>query len=97
MRRQAAALSAFFVLAGCTGQEASDRLRHDLPTVEVVDIIHARFPCYSPDFHFYGYRFRLRVQGRYGYGDICMNLSTREWTWVILPGYDLPPLTPGRQ
>jgi hypothetical protein len=54
MRRQAAALSGFFVLAGCSGQEASDRLRQDMPTVEVVDIIHARFPCYSPDFHFYG-------------------------------------------
>ena len=96
MCRAAVVLMILLILAACTPQEATLRLKNDLP-VDSVEIIHARFPCYSPDFHFYGYRFRLRVQGKYGYGDICMNLSTREWTWVILPGYDLPPLTPGRQ
>ena len=40
-----AVLLAPFLLAGCAGQEARTRLAHDLPSVESVEIAHARFPC----------------------------------------------------
>jgi hypothetical protein len=48
----------------------------------------------SPDFRLYGYRFRVRAKTDWSFGDICWNFSTRQWTWVMLPGYVLSHLTP---
>src|SRR6266481_2428197 len=76
------------ILSGCTQEEAAASLRGDLQ-VDEFEIIHARFPCRSPDMHFFGYRFRIGLKGEYAYGDICWNASAREWTWQILPRY--PP------
>ena len=87
-------LLSFLVLGGCMGQEASTRLTQDLRGVEAVEIIHARFPCFSPEFHLYGYRFRVRAKTDWSFGDICWNFSTRQWTWVMLHGYVLSHLTP---
>ena len=84
-------LLSFLVLGGCMGQEASTRLWG----VEAVEIIHARFPCFSPDFHLYGYRFRvLSKKPEWSFGDICWDFSTRQWTWAMPPGYELSNLTP---
>jgi hypothetical protein len=93
--KRSAALLSFLLLGGCSGHEASRRLGQDLRGVEAVEIIHARFPCFSPDFHLYGYRFRVRSKKpEWSYGDICWDYSTRQWTWVMLPGYELSNLTP---
>jgi hypothetical protein len=46
-------------MSGCTREEATASLRADLQADEL-EIIHARFPCRSPDMHFFGYRFRIR-------------------------------------
>jgi hypothetical protein len=83
-----AAILSCLVLAGCsTGQDAIAHLAPDLPDVERIDIIHARFPCFSPDFHLYGYRFRVTSKKTHqgSYGDICWNFSTRQWTWGDTP------------
>jgi hypothetical protein len=48
MRRAAAVLLAFLILSGCTREEARARLQDDIPA-DTIDIIHARFPCRSPD------------------------------------------------
>jgi hypothetical protein len=93
-RKAAAALLSCLVLGGCTGGDARTRLAQDLPNVENFELVHARFPCFSPDFHFYGYRFRVRTKADWSFGDICWNFATRQWTWVILPGYELSHLTP---
>jgi hypothetical protein len=92
----ASAILSCLVLAGCARQDAITHLAPELPNdVELIEIIHARFPCFSPDFHLYGYRFRVAPKGHlWSYGDICWNFSTRQWTWVILPGYELSHLTP---
>jgi hypothetical protein len=93
--KTATALLSFLLLGGCTGQEASTRLAQNLPNVENIELVHARFPCFSPDFHLYGYRFRVRAKTpEWSYGDICWDFSTRQWTWVMLPGYELSHLTP---
>src|ERR1700758_5619024 len=92
MRRAAAALLGFLVLSGCTREEARARLQDDIHA-DTIDIIHARFPCHSPDLHFFGYRFRVILKGEYGDGDICWNLSTRQWSWRFLPGQSLSRLT----
>jgi hypothetical protein len=91
--RVCAVLGAFLMLGGCTPQEATARLKHDIPA-DTLEIIHARFPCRSPDLHFFGYRFRVKVKEEYGDGDVCWNFSTRQWTWRILPEYGLSRLNP---
>jgi hypothetical protein len=93
MRRAAAAFLAFLALSGCTREEARARLQGDIHA-DTIDIIHARFPCHSPDLHFFCYRFRVIEKGEYGDGDICWNMSTRQWTWRILPGQSLSRLNP---
>jgi hypothetical protein len=93
MRRAAATFLAFLALGGCTREEARARLQDDIHA-DTIDIIHARFPCHSPDLHFFGYRFRVIEKGEYGDGDICWNMSTHQWTWRILPGQSLSRLNP---
>ena len=93
MRRAAATFLAFLALGGCTREEARARLQGDIHA-DTIDIIHARFPCRSPDLHFFGYRFRVIEKGEYGDGDICWTISTRQWTWRILPGQSLSRLNP---
>ena len=93
MRRAAATFLAFLALSGCTREEARARLQDDIHA-DTIDIIHARFPCHSPDLHFFGYRFRVIEKGEYGDGDICWNMSTRQWSWRILPGQSLSRLNP---
>jgi hypothetical protein len=78
--------AAVLILSGCTREEAIARLKADLQADEF-EIIHARFPCRSPDMHFFGYRFRIGVKGQYAYGDVCWDASAREWSWQILPEY----------
>src|SRR5262249_54814619 len=58
------------ILSGCTREEAIAKLKADLPADEF-EIIHARFPCRSPDMHFFGYRFRIRVEKEWADGDVC--------------------------
>jgi hypothetical protein len=93
MRRVAAVLVTFLILGGCTRQEATARLKADLP-VDTIEIIHARFPCRSPELHFFGYRFRISLKGEFSDGNICWNFSTRQWTWRILPEHSLSRLNP---
>jgi hypothetical protein len=93
MRRAAATFLAFLALSGCTREEARARLQGDIHA-DTIDIIHARFPCHSPDLHFFGYRFRVIEKREYGDGDICWNMSTRQWSWRILPGHGLSRLNP---
>jgi len=88
---KSALLAAFLILSGCTREEATASLRADLP-VDEFEIIHARFPCRSPDMHFFGYRFRVRLTGESAYGNICWDLSGRKWTWQILPEHRLSRL-----
>jgi hypothetical protein len=38
---------------------------------------------------FFGYRFRIKVQGEYADGYICWDVSDRKWTWQILREYPL--------
>ena len=93
MRRVAATFLAFLALSGCSREEARARLQGDIHA-DTIDIIHARFPCHSPDLHFFGYRFRVILKGEFGDGDICWNISTRQWSWRILPGQSLSRLNP---
>jgi hypothetical protein len=79
------------ILSGCTREEAIAGLRAELH-VDEFEIIHARFPCRSPDMHFFGYRFRIGVKGQYAYGAVCWDSSAREWSWQILPEYPLSRL-----
>jgi hypothetical protein len=93
MVRVAAALAIFLVLSGCSREDATARLKSDLP-VDIIEIIHARFPCRSPDLHFFGYRFRAGSKAELSEGDICWNFSTRQWSWRFLPGQSLSRLNP---
>jgi hypothetical protein len=93
MRRVAAALLTFLILSGCSREEATARLKDDIP-VDTIDIIHARFPCRSPGLHFFGYRFRIGLKGEFSDGDICWNFATRQWSWRILPEQSLSRLNP---
>jgi hypothetical protein len=83
--------AALLTLSGGTQEEATASLRGELQ-VDEFEIIHARFPCRSPDMHFFAYRFRIALKGEYAYGDICWNASSRQWTWQILPKYPLSRL-----
>jgi len=91
MGRTAIALVACFILSACSPQDARLHLQHDIQA-QTIDIIHARFPCRSPDLHFFGYRFRVQVKNEYGYGDVCWDLLSRSWSWYILPEYPLSNL-----
>jgi hypothetical protein len=93
LRYAAAALLTFLILSGCTREEATARLKDDIP-VDTIDIIHARFPCRSPELHFFGYRFRIAVKGEFSEGEICWNFSSGQWSWRILPGQSLSRLNP---
>jgi hypothetical protein len=86
MSRAAILLATCIILAGCSQQEAIERLKRDLP-VDSIEIVHARFPCWSPEMHFFGYRFRAWSKGQGALGDICWNSLAREWTWQMLPEY----------
>jgi hypothetical protein len=86
-----ALFAALLILSGCTREEATANFRADLE-VDSFDIIHARFPCRSPEMHFFGYRFRISLTGEYADGDICWDASTGKWTWQILPEYRLSRL-----
>jgi hypothetical protein len=80
------------ILGGCTQEEeATAQIRGDLQPEDLA-IIHARFPCRSPDMHFFGYRFRIKVQGEYAEGYICRDVSDGKWTWQILREYPLSRL-----
>jgi hypothetical protein len=83
--------AALLILSGCTREEATASLRAELQ-VDEFEIIHARFPCRSPDMHFFGYRFRIGLKGEYAFGDICWDASAQKWTWQILPDYPLSRL-----
>jgi len=82
---------ALLVLSGCTREEATASLRGNLQ-VDEFEIIHARFPCRSPDMHFFGYRFRIGLKGEYAFGDICWDASSQKRTWQTLPNYPLSRL-----
>ena len=69
MSRAAILLATCIILAGCSQQEAIERLKRDLP-VDSIEIVHARFPCWSPEMHFFGYRFRAWSKGQGALGDI---------------------------
>jgi hypothetical protein len=73
MSRSVVLLVALLILGGCTREEATAQLRGDLQP-EDLEIIHARFPCRSPEMHFFGYRFRIKVQNEYADGYICWNV-----------------------
>src|SRR5262245_59658518 len=66
---RAAILLATLILAGCSQEEAIERLKRDLP-VDSIEIVHARFPCRSPEMHFFGYRFRAWSKKEFALGDI---------------------------
>ena len=91
MCRGTVVLMTLLILAACTRQEATLHLKNDLPSYSI-EIIHARFPCRSPDLHFFGYRFRALLNKEHGDGNICWNLSAQKWTWYILPEYELSHL-----
>src|SRR5262245_47050156 len=93
MPRATILLAMFLILAGCSQEEAIGRLKRDLP-VDSIEIVHARFPCRSPEMHLFGYRFRAwskkefeSSKKEFALGDICWNSLTREWTWRMLPEY----------
>jgi hypothetical protein len=83
----------FLILSACSREEATARLKEDIP-VDTVDIIHTRFPCRSPNLHFFGYRFRISSKGEFSDGDICWNFSMHQWSWRLLPGQSLSHLNP---
>jgi hypothetical protein len=93
MGRAAAVCLVLLIVSGCTHEEARTRLQDDIQA-DTIDIIHARFPCRSPDLHFFDYRFRVILKGEFGDGDICWNMSTRQWSWRILAGQSLSRLSP---
>ena len=78
------------MLAACMPDKATVRLKDDFQ-VGTVRIIHARFPCHSPDLHFFGYRFRVDAKQKFIYGDICWDLLSGKWTWSVLPEYISSP------
>jgi hypothetical protein len=91
MRRAAATFLAFLALSGCTREEARARLQDDIHA-DTIDIIHARFPCHSPDLHF----FRLPIS-RHSEGGVRRRRHLLEYFDAAMdlahpPGADsLPP------
>jgi hypothetical protein len=91
-----AILAVFLISGGCSRDDALEHLRKEVP-VDTIQIVHARFPCRSPDLHLFGYRFGVSLQQKEnGYGDICWDFATRQWTWQILPDSSLSRLNPRR-
>jgi hypothetical protein len=86
----AAILVALLAASGCSREDAVEHLKKELP-VDSIQIVHARFPCRSPDLHLFGYRFNaiLLQQREGGYGDICWDFSSRQWSWQMLPDSSL--------
>jgi hypothetical protein len=77
------------------GQEAMARLKNDIQA-DQIGIVHRRFPCRSPNLHFFGYRFRIIIKDAFAEGEVCWDFSSRKWSWRILPEYPLSrqfPLT----
>jgi hypothetical protein len=68
--RVTATLVGALILGGCKQEDATARLANDIHP-DKVEIIHARFPCRSPEIHFFGYRFRIYVKTEMALGDIC--------------------------
>jgi hypothetical protein len=91
--RVTATLVGALILGGCNQEDATARLANDIHP-DKVEIIHARFPCRSPEIHFFGYRFRIYVKAEMALGDICWDPLANEWTWQILPEYGLSRLNP---
>jgi hypothetical protein len=93
--RMAAVLAVFVAVSGCSREDAVEHLKKELP-VDSIQIIHTRFPCWSPDLHVFGYRFNaiLLQQREAGYGDICWSFSTRQWSWQMLPDSSLARFNP---
>jgi hypothetical protein len=89
--RVTATLVGALILGGCNQDAATARLANDIQP-DKVEIIHARFPCRSPEMHFFGYRFRILVKTEMALGDICWDPLAKEWTWQILPEYGLSRL-----
>ena len=89
--RVTAMLVAALMLGGCNQEDATARLANDIHP-DKVEIIHARFPCRSPEIHFFGYRFRIHMKTEMGMGDICWDPLAKEWTWQVLPEYGLSRL-----
>jgi len=85
-----AILVALLAASGCSREDAVEHLKKELP-VDSIQIVHARFPCRSPDLHLFGYRFNaiLLQQREGGYGDICWDFSSRQWSWQMLPDSSL--------
>ena len=83
----------FIRQTGLNAREAMARVQHDVQA-DRIGIVHRRFLCRSPDLHFFGYRFRITEKGDFAEGDVCWNVSTRRWTWRILPEYRLSRLNP---
>ena len=88
-----ATLVGALILGGCNQEDATARLANDIHP-DKVEIIHARFPCRSPEIHFFGYRFRIYVKTEMALGDICWDPLAKEWTWQVLPEYGLSRLNP---
>jgi len=83
-------------VCGCTPEKARTHLHYAL-VVDRIEIVHARFPCWSPDLHLFGYRFRAIVKNGQTLGEICWDFSTGSWSsWQWAPN-QLPPLPPQRQ
>jgi hypothetical protein len=91
--RVTATLVGALILGGCNQEDATARLANDIHP-DKVEIIHARFPCRSPEIHFFGYRFRILVKTEMALGDICWDPLAKEWTWQILPEHGLSRLKP---
>jgi hypothetical protein len=92
-----AILAMFLMLGGCSRDEALEKLNKEIPAAKI-DIVHARFPCRSPDLHVFGYRFSaITEQRESGYGDICWDFARRQWTWQIMPEYGLSRLNPPKR
>ena len=91
--RVTATLVGAVILSGCDQEDATARLANDIQP-DKVEIIHARFPCCSPEIHFFGYRFRIYVKTEMALGDICWDPLAKEWSWQVLPEYGLSRLNP---
>ena len=90
-RSGCAVLAAFLILSACSREEATTRLKDDLP-VEELRIIHARFPCWSPDLHFFGYRFRVDAEGGIRRWRYMLELFNS--TMDVANSSGVPPLAP---
>jgi hypothetical protein len=77
-------VAATLMLGGCNQDNATARLANDLHP-DKVEIIHAQFPCRSPEIHFFGCRFRFLMKTEMALGDICWDPLAKEWTWQVLP------------